>query len=129
MSSSASVPAAPLAVSSCSSSSRSSSSSPAFSSRPLFALGRLLATPGALHLLARYQISVLALLSRHVRGDWGELCAEDRQANVLALEQGLRLLSCYPLNREEGGQTVSATLWVITEADRASTTVLLPSEY
>jgi len=126
MSSSAPVPAAPRSVSSCSSSSCSSS---AFSSRPLFPLGRLLATPGALRLLERYQISVLALLSRHVRGDWGELCAEDQQANALALQQGLRLLSSYPLSREEGGQTVSATLWVITEADRASTTVLLPSEY
>ena len=102
---------------------------PAFLSRPLFPMGRLLATPGALRTLERYRVSALALLSRHVRGDWGELCAEDRQSNADALEQGLRLISVYTLSREEGGHTVHATVWVITEADRASTTVLLPAEY
>lgn len=103
--------------------------SPASLSGPLFPMGRLLATPGAIRTLELYRVSALALLSRHVRGDWGELCAEDRQSNADALEQGLRLMSVYTLSREEGGQTVHATVWVITEADRASTTVLLPAEY
>ena len=102
---------------------------PASLSRPLFPMGRLLATPGAIRVLELYRVSALALLSRHVRGDWGELCAEDRQSNADALEHGLRLMSVYPLSREEGSQTVHATVWVITEPDRASTTVLLPEEY
>ena len=106
-----------------------SARSPASSSRPLFPMGRLLATPGAIRTLELYRVSALALLSRHVRGDWGELCAEDHQSNADALEQGLRLMSVYTLSREEGGQTVHATVWVIAEADRASTTVLLPEEY
>ena len=103
--------------------------SPVLLCRPLFPMGRLLATPGALHTLAQYRVSALALLSRHVRGDWGSLCAEDRKSNAIALEWGLRVMSVYKLSREEGGEPVHATVWVITEADRASTTLLLPEEY
>ncbi len=102
---------------------------PASLFRPLFPMGRLLATPGAIRTLELYRVSALALLSRHVRGDWGEICTEDRQSNAVALDHGLRLMSVYTLSREEGGETVHATVWVITEADRASTTVLLPEEY
>jgi len=61
-------------------------------------------------------------LVRHVRGDWGEVCEEDRQENELALQQGFRLLSVYTTQ-------VGEKLWVITEADRRATTVLLPSDY
>ena len=99
------------------------------SSLPLFKLGRLLATPGALQVLQRYEVSALALLSRHVRGDWGEICADDRRANADALAYGLRLMSVYQLTREQDGQPVTATVWAITEADRSATTLLLPSEY
>lgn len=66
--------------------------------------------------------SAIEFLSRHVTGDWGELPVEDRAENYLSLRRGFRLLSSY---RTSAGDT----LWVITEADRASTTVLLPEEY
>lgn len=89
---------------------------------PRFRLGRLLATPGALAALKKAQSNPIALLMRHMCGDWGELDEEDRQQNEIALVAGLRLLSSYPL---ETGKTV----WVITEADRSVTTLLLPEEY
>ena len=83
-------------------------------------LGRLFTTPGVLERVAGD--AVLAALGRHVRGDWGDVDAEDRAANDRALEEGTRVLSSY---RDAAG----VKFWVITEADRSSTTVLLPSEY
>jgi hypothetical protein len=62
------------------------------------------------------------LLERHLSGDWGDLCHEDRAENELSLKEGFRLLSCYTL-------TSSERIWLITEADRSATTFLLPSEY
>jgi hypothetical protein len=61
------------------------------------------------------------LLARHAAGDWGELCTFDRHQNEIALREGLRVLSSYPVEREY--------VWVITEADRSVTTILLPEEY
>ena len=84
--------------------------------------GVVAATPGALELLARYSKSPGEYLDRHLSGDWGDLGAFDWQANDQALRLGTRLFSSYtvsPLN----------TVWIITEADRSSTCVLLPSEY
>jgi hypothetical protein len=92
------------------------------SSVPLFAFGRIVATPGALALLEEAKRSPSEFLSRHLRGDWGELCEEDKTENELSLKHGFRLLSSYPI-------TDNATLWIITEADRSVTTLLLPSEY
>ena len=89
---------------------------------PLFASGRLVATPGALALLEEAKKSPSEFLSRHLRGDWGELCQEDKSENELSLKRGFRLLSSYPV-------TETDTLWIITEADRSVTTLLLPSEY
>lgn len=89
---------------------------------PLFALGQLLATPGALELLKSYQLTALPFVLRHVSGDWGDICAEDRQSNADALHYGYRLMSVYELSKAE-------RLWIITEADRSSTTLLLPEEY
>src|SRR5579864_6625040 len=90
---------------------------------PLFPSGRIVATPGALALLEEANKSPLEFLSRHLRGDWGEeLCPEDKTENELSLKNGFRLLSSYRVNE-------SGVLWVITEADRSSTTILLPSEY
>jgi hypothetical protein len=81
-----------------------------------------MATPGALAALEESGESPSFFLSRHARGDWGEVDAEDKEANDLALEEGSRLLSAYT--------TANGTkLWVITEADRSATTVLLPAEY
>lgn len=90
--------------------------------RPLFPLGRLVATPGALELLTELALSPMEFVSRHAKGDWGNLDAEDVQANRAALQFGSRLVSSYQIG---SGQK----LWIITEADRSITTLLLPSEY
>ncbi len=91
--------------------------------RPLFPLGRLMATPGALDALDRWPLD---LLVRHVRGDWGDLDEEDHRANWQALRDGARIFSAYNTQGKDG-KTVR--VWVITEADRSATTVLLPEEY
>jgi hypothetical protein len=83
----------------------------------LFQLGQLLATPGVLNL----GVDLPALLARHASGDWGDLSDDDRDANERALHIGARILSAYTLPQ--------GRVWIITEADRASTTALLPEEY
>jgi hypothetical protein len=90
--------------------------------QPLFALGRLVATPGALELLTRSEQTPLEFLARHSRGDWGECCADDATENDFSVKAGFRIFSVY---RARNGEK----LWVITEADRSVTTLLLPSEY
>jgi hypothetical protein len=90
--------------------------------KPLFDPGQLVATPGALAVLEEAGQSPLEFLSRHVMGDWGEIPEEDRKENRYSLERGFRLLSSY---RTTAGDTV----WVITEANRSHTTLLLPEEY
>jgi hypothetical protein len=98
---------------------------------PCFELGELCYTPGAQAVLQRYHVHPFQLLARHVRGDWGEVCVEDAQANEDALRAGLRLLSAYilaaPVAEQETLEPVK--LWVITEADRSVTTLLLQEEY
>jgi len=89
----------------------------------LFSLGQIVATPGALAALEKTGQTPLDFLSRHVRGDWGELDEHDRKENELSLKRGFRLLSSYRLS---SGDT---KVWVITEADRSVTTLLLPDEY
>ncbi|WP_454742394.1 hypothetical protein [Cupriavidus necator] len=91
-------------------------------SAPRFRLGRLVATPGALAALRHAESHPVALLVRHMHGDWGELDDEDRAQNEMSLIAGMRLLSSYTL---ETGTKV----WVMTEADRSATTLLLPDEY
>lgn len=88
----------------------------------LFPLGRVLATPGALDAITRANQTPDEFLRRHVAGDWGELDAHDAAENVYSLKHGFRVLSSYQTR-------AGAVLWVITEADRASTTILLPQEY
>ena len=88
--------------------------------KPKFSLGQILATPGALAALQESGQTPQFFLARHVRGDWGEVCAEDKLLNDQALVDGSRLLSAYT--------TLKGTkLWIITEADRSATTILLPS--
>jgi hypothetical protein len=87
-----------------------------------FPLGRIVATPGALAALDEAEQSPYEFLDRHVRGDWGEVCEEDAKENEFSLESELRLLSAYTTKKGE-------KVWVITEADRSSTTILLPEEY
>src|ERR1700756_3976686 len=84
---------------------------------PLFPAGQIVATPKALALLEQANRSPLEFLSRHLRGDWGDLCQDDKTENELSLKQGFRLLSSYRVS--EG-----RTIWIITEAvpvDRAAT--------
>ncbi|WKZ86460.1 hypothetical protein N5B55_05760 [Ralstonia pickettii] len=93
------------------------------SSVPLFALGHVVATPGALDLLDRTGINASALLHRHRQGDWGTVCAEDAQSNIEAVLVRARIFSAYELGSR------CERLWIITEADRRVTTLLLPTEY
>jgi hypothetical protein len=91
--------------------------------QPLFPLGHLVATPGALAALADRGIPPVDLVHRHVTGDWGELDEHDVQSNWLAIREGSRVLSSYVLSE-------TTKVWIITEAgDRSSTTILLPEEY
>jgi hypothetical protein len=90
--------------------------------QPKFSLGHLTATPGALQALQEAGQSPAVFLAKHVQGDWGEVCDEDKRLNDQALVSGERLLSAY--------RTVKGVrLWIITEADRSSTCLLLPEEY
>ena len=89
--------------------------------KPLFPLGKLVATPGAVEFLKQHELSPFDFISRHWQGDWGDLDTEDIKANQYALRHGLRLLSSYRIG--------DAKLWIITEADRSSTTLLLSTEY
>src|SRR5205823_46914 len=91
--------------------------------RPLrFGLGQVVATYGVLAALAAAGRTPREFLRRHQAGDWGDLTAEDAQANELALQAGYRLLSAYTLGKD-------VRIWLITECDRSATTLLLPSEY
>jgi hypothetical protein len=87
-----------------------------------FALGRVVATPGALRALERAEQLPAEFLDRHVNGDWGEVPEEDKQENEFSIEHGFRILSAYTTSAGE-------KIWAITEADRSYTTLLLPSEY
>lgn len=87
-----------------------------------FPLGRIVATPGALEALERNEQTPHEFLLRHSNGDWGKLCEEDKQENELSLREGFRILSSYTLKDH-------TKIWIITEADRLVTTILLPSEY
>ena len=87
-----------------------------------FPLGRTVATPGAIEALVRAGETPLPYLARHVAGDWGDLDQEDQAENESALKDGLRILSAYRL-------ADNTRIWVITEADRSVTTILLPDEY
>jgi hypothetical protein len=87
-----------------------------------FPPGRIVATPGALAALEEIGASPGIFLKRHLTGDWGEVDDHDRRENELSVVQGFRLLSAYTLSD-------GTKLWIITEADRSATTLLLPSEY
>jgi len=90
---------------------------------PLFALGHIVATRGALELLDRLGIDGGLYLTRHQRGDWGTVCAEDAVENERAVADGDRILSEYRIG------AARERLWIITEWDRSATTLLLPEEY
>ena len=96
-------------------------------SKITFDLGQVVATPGALDALAQNDSNGLEYLARHAAGDWGDVCADDRQANEDALRTGSRIFSAYFLPD-------NSRLWIITDATvadgtRPSTALLLPQEY
>ena len=84
-------------------------------------LGRIVATPGALKVLSEAGEVPLHYLARHASGDWGELGSHDRKENEISLKHGWRILSSYSVGARR--------IWIITEADRSVTTILLPEEY
>ena len=89
--------------------------------KPLFPLGQIVATPGALDFCSLHKVNPGDFIKRHNGGDWGELDFHDTLVNEEAVENGGRILSSYKVGDGE--------VWVITEWDRSVSTVLLPSEY
>jgi hypothetical protein len=87
-----------------------------------FPLGQTVATPGALQALADAGQSPLDFLRRHQHGEWGDLTEEDKMENEFSVRHNFRILSAYTL-------TTGVKIWVITEANRSATTILLPEEY
>ena len=88
--------------------------------QPLFSLGKLVMTRGVAD--GGFALDeLLNLLHRHVTGDFGIIDEDDCQENLLSIREGFRIMSAYIVNETK--------LWVITEADRSSTTILFPSEY
>lgn len=88
-------------------------------------LGQLVMTKGVNDKVAdetEFAKFVTQSLARHAKGDWGDLCQEDRQENEFSLKKGFRLLSAYDRNG-------LPKIWIITEADRSVTTMLFPDEY
>lgn len=93
-----------------------------YANGPRFLMGRPAITPRAQAALDSAGLSGVLLLARHIHGDWGDLSPEDLAANELALLTTKRLLSSYVL--PNGGK-----VWIVTEADRSATTILLPDEH
>lgn len=94
---------------------------------PLFDLGRTVATPGTVEVLARgggdWRFNTAPYLLRHQSGDWGDVPPEDARENTRSLKYGWRLVSSYAVG-DAGGK-----VWIITEANRSSTCILLPEDY
>lgn len=90
--------------------------------RGLLELGQIVATRGALEAMERAGENPARYLARHERGDWGEVGEEDWQENQLSVAKGFRILSAYTTGAGD-------RIWIITEADRSVTTILLPEEY
>jgi len=91
--------------------------------KALFSLGQVVSTPGAIRALADEGCEASDLLNRHVGGDWGDLSEDDKHENEMSLKEGFRIFSSYVL------PFTKVKIWVITEADRSATTLLLPDEY
>jgi len=88
----------------------------------LFHLGQIVATPGALETLEHTAINSMDLIQRHQSGDWGNVPPSDAEENIHSIENGWRILSSYAISDDQN-------IWIITEADRSVTTLLLPEEY
>ena len=97
---------------------------------PSFETGQIVATRGVYDLASQnpdFAQFIQKSLNRHVKGDWGDVDDDDKEANNQALKQGTRLLSAY--KDERFPPKGVATIWIITEADRSVTTILFPDEY
>ena len=88
---------------------------------PLFGLGQVVATPAAIDFCEVNSVDPLTLIRRHCHGDFGDMDRDDIAANTQAIKSGARVFSSYRVGTKK--------VWVITEADRSSTCVLLPEEY
>ncbi len=88
----------------------------------LFLLGEIVLTPGAIEALDAAAQMPNEFLDRHAAGDWGDLSEHDRRENERSVREGFRILSAYRTQKD-------TKIWIITEADRSSTTILLPEEY
>ena len=91
-------------------------------SKVLFPLGEVYLTIGAQDALEESNQTAIEFLSRHQKGDWGLVCEDDKRENELSLKEGFRILSSYKTSK-------GVKIWIISEASRDSTTLLLPSEY
>ena len=89
--------------------------------KALFKLGQVVTTVNALAFANQCQINLFTLLQRHHLGDWGNLCSDDKDSNEMALITGGRIFSSYEFETDK--------IWIITEADRSTTTILLPMDY
>jgi hypothetical protein len=87
-----------------------------------FEPGRVVATPGALSALEKAEQLPAQFLDRHVNGDWGDVSEQDKQENEISIEQGFRILSAYTTSAGD-------RIWILTEADRSATILMLPEEY
>lgn len=88
----------------------------------LFPLGRVVATPGALRALQKAEQEPHEFVDRHANGDWGDVPEDDKRENEFSIQHGFRIFSAYTISAGD-------RIWIITEADRSATTILLPDEY
>lgn len=88
----------------------------------LFPIGNVYLTDGAKEALEESSQTAIEFITRHQKGDWGDVCEDDKKENELSLREGFRILSSYKTSK-------GIKIWVITEADRSSSCLLLPSEY
>lgn len=88
----------------------------------LFSLGKIVATPGAIEAIEKVRGNPDTFLKRHQSGDWGDCDPDDKRENDLSVREGFRIFSVYNI-------TADQKIWIITEADRSSTCILLPDEY
>ena len=91
------------------------------SKKALFKLGQVMTTVNALAFANQCQIDLFILLQRHHLGDWGNLCSDDKDSNEMALITGGRIFSSYEFETDK--------IWIITEVDKSTTTILLPIDY
>lgn len=98
--------------------------------KPLFLLGKVYSTAGvgaSSSLNSKFKTFLFNSLRRHAKGDWGDCCEDDKQSNDRAVKNGSRVFSVYHIPSNIGVEMEA--IWIITEADRSSTTILFPSEY